>query len=632
MKSYKTDPRLASNINYIKNQQSDIFIQKGLNKPEIQYKHKRLIPKRNFISSYNLLEWNEASPHLNPAIKIKHTPNNVSQILNSKSTNFFSYDLNKFPGYSKKHKSFYEKMFENEPDIKINKSEIYLNARYQKETLDLGNYEGNEYKIKKNKSVIYDPSPYYKFKSPLNQKFDLIYNGCDDLIGNYKPAIKRNNKLIRSTSSFGFCKKEFETRNEYDPKIKNNPKKMKYFLFYGNRGLENANKKLKPTALSRSTNNVYVPGKEPSQNRIYFLRSNIFGDKEIDKMYNDDDKKLDNNNNLNNKTIKVNRNKNLRLKLLGKRAESANLFKNKNRNINNISNLSDISNNDIEIKDNYAKRFLYKNYENFPNKLDWRDPQCYLLFPQNKNSEILKKNARQRKFKEIFGVDPILPKEKLCQEFKSDERPEIDEIVKKNFNTINYSKMKRISENISQMQGNKFINENNNYNNKNINNNKLKSNDDDLTYELKTTKKKKLISNNELKKKFSKQGMHIYDLRENMGSVLNNKNNNTIEFKIRENNKDNNFDKKIKNLKKDFKDQGLVIEEKNKKKKGNTDLIPQDLNWDNPHLDLLTKNLNAVKSYHKKTHSKPPLNRKNNEDKITRIYVNLKYKTRPYNS
>ena len=32
MKSYKTDPRLASNINYIKNQQSDIFIQKGLKK------------------------------------------------------------------------------------------------------------------------------------------------------------------------------------------------------------------------------------------------------------------------------------------------------------------------------------------------------------------------------------------------------------------------------------------------------------------------------------------------------------------------------------------------------------------------------------------------------------------------
>ena len=41
MKSYKTNPKLSKNINYIKNQQSDIFSQKGLNKPEIKYTHKK---------------------------------------------------------------------------------------------------------------------------------------------------------------------------------------------------------------------------------------------------------------------------------------------------------------------------------------------------------------------------------------------------------------------------------------------------------------------------------------------------------------------------------------------------------------------------------------------------------------
>ena len=168
-------------------------------------------------------------------------------------------------------------------------------------------------------------------------------------------------------------------------------------------------------------------------------------------MYNDIDN-IDLNDEINNgsQTIKVNRN--MRKKKLGDRTKSANVF--------GMKNLSNISNNeDLDIKDNHSKRFLYKkNDEKLPVKLDWRDPQLYLLFPQNKNSDVLKKNARQRKFKEIYGTDPIIPKEKMCEEFKSDDRAEIDEAAKNNFKDINFSKMKRISENISQMQGNQFIN------------------------------------------------------------------------------------------------------------------------------------------------------------------------------
>ena len=145
---------------------------------------------------------------------------------------------------------------------------------------------------------------------------------------------------------------------------------MKYFLIYGNKEIENANKKLKPMTISHSTNNIYEPGEEPKFNRLKYLRSNIFNDKDIDRMNNDDkdnNKDLDNNINdkgLENETIKVNRNNNF--KKIEKRTKSANIFK--------IKNLSNISNNeDLNIKDNHSKRFLYKqNDEKLPNKLDWR--------------------------------------------------------------------------------------------------------------------------------------------------------------------------------------------------------------------------------------------------------------------
>ena len=90
-----------------------------LNKPEIKYTHKKLIPKNTFKSTYNFLEWNDTSPHLNPSIKIKQSPNNISQILNSNTKNYMKYDLNKIPGKSKKHKSFYEKMCVIMTDVEI---------------------------------------------------------------------------------------------------------------------------------------------------------------------------------------------------------------------------------------------------------------------------------------------------------------------------------------------------------------------------------------------------------------------------------------------------------------------------------------------------------------------------------
>jgi len=105
--------------------------------------------------------------------------------------------------------------------------------------------------------------------------------------------------------------------------------------------------------------------------------------------------------------------------------------------------------------------------------------------------------------------------------------------------------------------------------------------------------------------------MHIYDIRENIDSVFHNKDTNKISFKIKDNNKDGNFEKKIKTIKEELlKDKGLIMNEKNiNNKKENTDIIPQSLKWNNPHCDLLTKNLKADKSMNGKTHSKPPLNK-----------------------
>ena len=77
---------------------------------------------------------------------------------------------------------------------------------------------------------------------------------------------------------------------------------MKYFLFYGNKGIEKANKKLRTMTISKSTNSIYNPNIDCTKNRINFLKSNIFYDKEIDKKNNNDE-----NINNNNQTIKVKR-------------------------------------------------------------------------------------------------------------------------------------------------------------------------------------------------------------------------------------------------------------------------------------------------------------------------------------
>ena len=165
---------------------------------------------------------------------------------------------------------------------------------------------------------------------------------------------------------------------------------MKHFLIYGNKGIENVNKKPAPMNFQSSTNNGYIPGDDCTQNRLNFLKSNIFNDIDIEKKNNNDNDDY----NEENRTIRVNLN--IKPKKLNRAKSAYNISK--GGNIDNISNINENLNN----KESHAKRFLYQhNDEKLPNKLNWNDPQLYLLFPQSKNSDVLKQNARERKFNNI---------------------------------------------------------------------------------------------------------------------------------------------------------------------------------------------------------------------------------------
>ena len=99
-----------------------------------------------------------------------------------------------------------------------------------------------------------------------------------------------------------------------------------------------------------------------------------------------------------------------------------------------------------------------------------------------------------------------------------------------------------------------------------------------------------------------------------------------ITFKIRDNENDKDFNNKIKNVQNELKKRNnaevktLFQEEKKK-----VDLIPNSVKWDNTNINSLTKNKNVDKTLQEKTHSKP-LEKNNNEQKMTEIFVNLKYK------
>ena len=153
----------AYSKNFAFNYQSDIFNQKAPSKPEYNYSHKGFQPTNSNQISYNFLSWDQ--PKSNVPVKNSKIKRDHDQ---PKQTT---------------HNKFEEKLYSNEPKKNIE------NNRGQKETLFLGNYEGEEYKVKRQKGNDYNPNLYYKTKKPEQVKIEQIY-GNQKPKG--KPSIQRN--------------------------------------------------------------------------------------------------------------------------------------------------------------------------------------------------------------------------------------------------------------------------------------------------------------------------------------------------------------------------------------------------------------------------------------------------------
>ena len=503
----------AYSKNFAFNYQSDIFNQKAPSKPEYNYSHKGFQPTNSNQTSYNFLSWDQ--PKSNVPVKNSKIKRDHDQ---PKQTT---------------HNKFEEKLYSNEPKKNIE------NNRGQKETLFLGNYEGEEYKVKRQKGNDYNPNLYYKTKKPEQVKIEQIY-------GNQKPKGKPSIQ-----------------RNKVDNKIDNNK------IINNN---ERIDKKLESLNVERSTNNEYNPKFDPKQNRVNMLKSNIFNSENIEKINNED-------------KIPKKEEKKVPKKIINDK------------------------------KDNFGKKSKFnKNEEKIPLNLDWRDTKTNLLFNSEMNKDIMKKDARQRKFKEIYGSDPVIPKQKAENNFKINDRNLIEKATKEKNPDLNEAKIKKISENISQIQGDQFINKSSKF--------KIKNNNDDIkSFEINSDN----INQRELEKAFADKGIKIYDVKENTDSILGNNKNNKITFKVRNNDYDKDFNKKITSIKNEFKNKkNAEIKIFSQEDKKRLDLIPSSVKWDNANIGSIINNKNIDKTLQEKTHSKPLEN--TNNEKMTNIFVNLKYK------
>ena len=526
----------ACKQNYLFNHQSDIFNLKSMTRPEPFYSQKAHRANSTNRTSFNFLDWDDLN-FVNPPIKtnkkLNHTRNK--------------------PLCQMKHKNFQEKLFSVDDQIKVKADRNQIN------TFSMGDYEGKEYKIKKQKTSDYNPDLYYKTKRPSQLKMEQIYG--EDTIRKNKPAIHRTKTEKRSLNM-----------------SLNNPRERKLMNLYGMK--RKLNLKLDSLSIQRSTNNEYNPEIDSKRNRVNMLRSNIFNDK-VKERFNTELNNINNNNDQ--IKVKISDKKPKKEKTLGKKAK------------------------------------YEKNEEKLPCNLDWKNEKVNLLFNSERNEDIMHKDARQRKLKELYGVEPssFNGKGKGGKNIKNSERKLIEQATKQTYSNLNQSKIKKLSENVSEIQGNQFVN----------NSSKYKTHKDFYnnfnTYEIHN----KNINEKEIEKAFAEKGIHIYDVKEENISIIGNKKDNKIVFKIRENKNDKDFDNKIKEVQNDFKNKKKInIKAFVQQKKKGGDLIPNSLAWNNANSSLYTKNKIVDKTLQEKTHSKPTFGKNNKQEKMTKIFVNLKYK------
>ena len=465
--------------NYNFNYQSDIFNQKAPVKEEYNYSHKGFQPNQSNKSSFNFLSWEDNKTSINQPSS-KPIQNHIKRNQNIEKQS------------QKLHQNFEQKLYGNEPKPNIE------NNRGQKETLFLGNYDGEEYKIKREKNIDYNPNLYYKTKKPNKVKNEQTF-GISKERG--KPAIQRG--------------KADDIIIEKNNTTKNNEKR--------NSNLESLN-------IERSTNNQYNPKFDPKQNRINMLKSNIFNDKTVEEM---------------------NKNENNKIKEEKKLKDS-------------------LSKENFEKKYNFGKKSKFeKNDEKLPMNLDWRDTKTNLLFNGEMNKDIMKKDARQRKFKELYGSEPAIKKERIENNFKINDRKKKKKMTKENNPNLNEAKIKRISENISQIQGNQFLNNYRQVDNKKEDNIKL--------FEVNS----KNLGKREIEKAFAQRGIKIYDVKEESDAIFGVNKDNKITFKIRENEYDKDFDSKIQDIKNKFIKEKTEIKVYSQQAKNKDNLIPNSVRSEN---------------------------------------------------
>ena len=119
----------ARTKNFAFNYQSDIFNQKAPVKAEYNYSHKGFQPNSSNKTSSNFLSWED---HEQPSSNQKINP--IKRNENIEQTK------------PKVHQNFESKLYSTEPKQNTD------NNRGQKETLFLGDYKGEEYKINRKKN------------------------------------------------------------------------------------------------------------------------------------------------------------------------------------------------------------------------------------------------------------------------------------------------------------------------------------------------------------------------------------------------------------------------------------------------------------------------------------------------
>ena len=470
-------------------QQSDIFHQKdNIKKPEYIQKHKENDINRN-KTTYNFLSFNaKNAPQPTHKIKDYFTKSNI--VLGGE-------EESKQPLSSRNY------------DDTFTRHKKGMNTDH----ISLGNYDGKEYKVIRNKSKEYNPDKYFqKNISALDRKLKQIY-GENIIIGQEKNININKNKAIK-------IKDEFCVHNEYNPiKVStNNSKQMKYFNLYGEKGIEKMEEKIKfYKDNSNNDSKKYILGEDSLKNKINMLSSNIFNSEPNEKIKN----------NIN-----------------GIR-----------RNARNNS-----ASQKFILNSNFSKTFKIKNEDADyrPSKLNWKDSKSSLYFANETDEKIATQTARQRKVKEFYGSNEKYEKFKSEKKNNINDRKIIEKITSEKNPQINsISKIKKIAEGISQLEQ-KDLNEVFNL---------KKNHNENITCEVVTSRiKNGSVDLKDIEKIFANNGIHLYGLKEEARPVFGSRNDNKIIFNIRKSENDKNFGTKLKEAKSELKNRkGIVIKSHDQK-------------------------------------------------------------------